>query len=232
MKIAGILGGFGTESTAKFQLEIVEIFRARKLKKRPPLLIWQAPIPINIERNLIINSRGISNFLPFLIDGTQRLKNGGADFIVLPCNTLHILLDNLRKTIDLPIINLIKETVERLNNKKVKRVGIVASQKIISSGLHQRCLQINDIEPILPTKSEQNLINKVINQVLANKNLKNVKEKLQSIIENLRDRGTKDVLLACTDLQQAVPEVKGVKIHDTLHILAEATVRKILKERR
>ncbi|MCL4382194.1 MAG: amino acid racemase [Patescibacteria group bacterium] len=231
MKTAGIIGGFGPETTTKFQLEIVEIFRALKIKERPALLIWQTPIPVKIEQRMILQGQGISKFLPFLIDGAQKLENGGADFLVLPCNTLHILIDDLRKSINLPLINLIEETAKDLVRKKIKSIGILGSQETIKSRLHQQLLSRKGIIPILPNENEQKLINKVISQILTNKNLSETEKTLRRVVKNLEARGTKNILLACTDLQLVFPKIKGIEIHDTLSILAQATAREILKKK-
>ncbi len=232
MKIAGILGGFGPEATAKFQLEIVELFRAQKIKTRPPLLIWNTPIPLSVEKKLVLESKGIKNFLPFLIDGARKLERGGADFLIIPCNTLHLLINDLQKSVDLPIINLIEATTEFLSNKKINSVGIMANSVMIESSLHQWSLMGKGIKPIVPSKNEQIVINKTIDQILANENLSKAEKTLRQISKNLQAKGAKDILLACTDLQQIFPKIKDMRIHDTLQILAETTVSEILQKRR
>ncbi len=232
MKTVGIIGGFGPEATAKFQLEIVEIFRALKVKTRPPLLIWLTPIPIQIEKNFILKSKDLSKFLPFLIKGSQRLENGGADFLVIPCNSLHLLIKDLQKATKLPILNLIEETGLALKKEKIRRIGIIASQMMIKSGLHQESLIAQDIEPVLPFENDQCLINESIDRILTNQNLKKAANNLLRVTKSLKHQGIKDILLACTDLQLIFPKVSGTRNHDTLHILAESTAREILNERR
>ncbi len=170
MKTAGILGGFGPESTAKFQLEIVEIFRARKIKTRPPLLIWQTPVPLKIEKTLVLKSKGVSKFLPFLVKGAKRLEKGGANFIVIPCNSLHILINELRCSVKLPILSIIEETSGALGEKRISKIGVIGTEVLIESQLHQKCLRSHGIHPILPSKKNQDLINQSIGAILGNNN--------------------------------------------------------------
>jgi aspartate racemase len=232
MKIAGIIGGFGPEATIRLQLEIVEAFRGLNIKNRPPLLIWQTPVPTKTEKLLIIKAKGLQKFLPFLIDAAQRLENGGADFLVLPCNTMHLLINDLQMSTSLPIVNLIEEIATILSQDGIKRIGIIAAQRTIENGLHQRCLLAKGIKPILPSGGQQNLINNAISQILSNENLDRAKIGLLKVTKNLQAKGIKDILLACTDLKPFFPEVTNVKVHDTLQILANVTVRKILEVRR
>jgi aspartate racemase len=232
MKTVGILGGFGPETTAQFQLKIVELFRAKKIQVRPSILMFEASIPLEKEKNLIIKSRGINSFLPFLIDGVKHLQNGGADFIVLPCNTLHILLPKLQKNIDLPILDLIQETAKSLKEKEIDKVAILATKQTIKSNIHQKRLRLKGIIPIIPSKIDQEKINIMISRLLANKDRKKSKEELRSVIEKLKLNGVKNILLACTDLQQIFPKIEGVVVHDTLDILAKSTVKYMLNERR
>ncbi|MDP3988085.1 MAG: amino acid racemase [Candidatus Levybacteria bacterium] len=230
MKTAGIIGGFGPEATAKIQLEIVDIFRAKKIKTRPPLLIWQTPIPLVIEEGLILRGKGVSKFLPFLIEGAQRLKDGGADFLIIPCNTLHAIMEKVEKKTDLPFINLLDETAKELKGKGVSKVGIIASSATIKSQLHQECLKNHDIQAVVPENKEQIQIDKAINQILGQKNPSKTKKILQSVVRSFQNKGIENILLACTDLQEVFP--KNIKIHDTLQILAKATAREILREER
>lgn len=232
MKTVGILGGFGPESTAKFQLEIVEIFRAKKIDVRPPILIWQTPIPLQIENDLVLKSEGIEKFLPFLVEGSERLIKTGADFIVIPCNTLHVLMEELRPLVKLPFVSIIDETAGKLRSERIKTVGILGTRLIIESNLHQNCLQLHGIRPILPSDDDQDLINQCINQILTNKNACWVEKTLLQITKRLKTKHVEDILLACTDLKPFIPNPQGIKIHDTLQILAEASVKEILHERR
>ena len=53
---------------------------------------------------------------------------------------------------------------------------------------------------------------------------------VDQVLKDLEDKGVKNIILACTDLQLLIKEKPGMEILDTMHILAKATVREILKE--
>src|SRR5690348_16725768 len=89
MKTVGIIGGFGPETTAQFQLRIKDLCMQQASKNRPGILVWSPPVSLQTEADLILRNRGIQKFLPILLSAAKKLENAGCDFLVLPCNTLH-----------------------------------------------------------------------------------------------------------------------------------------------
>lgn len=228
MKTVGIIGGFGPETTAAFQLAIVELFRAQNCKTRPPILMLNTPIPIKIEDELVLHGKGLRNFLPFLIDATCKLEKSGVDFLVLPCNTLHLLADEMVQHIHIPMLNIVEETAKELQKNKIKQIGLLANQTSIQNKLHSRVFDKSGIQSVLPTTQQQTIINRIIHNLLLNRHVNTASQKLTEIILSLKKQGVNNVLLGCTDLQLILPTVKGVTIHDSMNILAQATVRKML----
>src|SRR3989344_5390819 len=89
MKTVGIIGGLGPETTAKFYLEVLSsCFKTNKLN-RPPMIVFNVPMRFDLEREIIVEAKGKNRLLPFLLDAAKHLEKGGADFIVIPCNTAH-----------------------------------------------------------------------------------------------------------------------------------------------
>lgn len=234
MKIVGIIGGFGPEATANFQLKIVELCRARNHSSRPPLLIWNTPIPLKIEENLLLKSRGTQKFLPFLIDAAQRLEKAEADFLVLPCNTLHIFIDAIKKSVNIPVISIVEETATFLKSRGISKVGVFATSITIKSRIHSNELFKVNIKPFLPSQSDQEKIDQMINDINNNHLAKNTDAILRQISNKFLLNGVNHFLLACTDLHIIFRKLPRdmFMTHDTLHILAEATVREIFTEGR
>ena len=83
MRTAGIIGGLGPETTSKFYLEVIFSCFDKDKVNRPPMLIWNVPLPYKIEEEFILKSQGEEKYIPFLIDAAKRLEQGGADFIVI-----------------------------------------------------------------------------------------------------------------------------------------------------
>lgn len=229
MKTVGIIGGLGPETTAEFYLEIIRLCSGKNKLSRPPILIWSIPLPYQIEKEAITKAKGEEKNTPYLIEAAEKLEKAGADFLVMPCNSLHIFIEEIRKAVKIPVLSIVEETVRFLKNQAVKNVGLLATSITINHGLYSKKLNNNGIKEFIPSQNEQIELNKIIYRIVNNKYSNKDKEKLNSIIGNLKKKGLKTFILACTDLQILAPDNLGIKIYDTMKILAEATAKKFLE---
>lgn len=229
MRTVGIIGGLGPETTADFYLEVVFSFFDKNKNNRPPMLMWNVPIPNQVEEDFITKNEGAEKYLPFLIDAAQRLEKGGADFIVIPCNSVHIFIEEVRKSVSIPVLSIIDETVEFLKQKEVTEVGILSTSATIRQRLYDEKLKSNNISVQFPNDEDQSKVGRIINHLVNSRNDQKDRNEILKIIDNMSSNGLKTIILACTDLQVLVPEHQTVKIYDTMAILAESTVRELLK---
>ncbi|KKQ92250.1 MAG: Aspartate racemase [Candidatus Woesebacteria bacterium GW2011_GWB1_39_10] len=229
MKTAGIIGGLGPETTSQFYLEIIfSCFQANK-KARPPLLIWSVPLEYQIESDLITKAEGEERYIPYLVDAAKRLENGGADFIVIPCNSVHIFIQEVRKAVKIPVLSIVEETANFLKEKNIKNIGLLATKTTIEKRIYQKPLEDGGIQITLPDQEEQEKVGTLINNLVLNRYDNKDRAELLEMIGKLSNKGVKDVVLACTDLQLLTPKHDQVNIYDSMAILANATVREILK---
>ena len=229
MKTAGIIGGLGPETTSQFYLEIIFDAFQKNTIERPPLLIWSIPLKYQIEEDLITKAEGEERYIPYLQDAAKRLESGAADFIVIPCNSVHIFIDEVRKSVRIPVLSIVEETSDFLKGKGVSEIGLLATKSTVEKNLYQLPLEKNGIKITLPDAQDQAKIGTLINNLVVNRYDEKDRAELLKIIERLSNKGFKDVVLACTDLQLLTPTHDHVNIYDSMAILADATVREILK---
>lgn len=229
MKTVGIIGGFGPETTAKFYLEVIFSCFQKNKEFKPPILIWNVPLPYDIEKDLILKSKGEERYLPFLLEAAQRLEKGGADFLVLPCNSLHIFITEIRKSVKIPVLSIVEETVKLLKGQQITSVGILGTNTILKRKLYENELHKAGMKQAVPNDCEQAKIGKIINNLVSNKQNDYDRQDLIQIIKSFSKKKVKTVILACTDLQLLVPKLPGIVIFDTMKILVDSTVREILR---
>lgn len=227
MKTAGIIGGLGPETTANFYLEVIFSTFAESNYARPPLLIWSVPLPYQLEDDFITKMRGEERYLPFLIDAAERLEQGGADFLVIPCNSVHIFINEIRNAVSIPVLSIIDETIIYLKNKDIKDVGVLATSATIRKKLYEVKFSEDGISVHVPDEQDQSYMGDIINHLVHSQQNEKDKEKVLRIIGKF-PKEVETILLACTDLQLLVPQNENIQIYDTMKILAEATVREIL----
>jgi aspartate racemase len=222
-KTLGIIGGLGPETTARFYMEVV--FAYSKISgRRPQILISNVAVPLSVEKELITEAKNEKNILPFLINAVKQLEKGEADFIVIPCNTVHIFIEEIRRSVNIPVLSIIEETSNFLHKTKINEVGVFATTATIKNKLFDEHLRNNGIGMITPKASNQSKMGIIINHLVNNQQTRKDEEEFLRII---KDTNAKNIILACTDLQILKPRIDGVRIFDTMDILAKSAVTEL-----
>ncbi|MCL4405008.1 MAG: amino acid racemase [Patescibacteria group bacterium] len=230
MKTVGVIGGLGPETTAEFYLDIIFSCQKKDKTARPAVIISSVPLPYQIEEDLILRSGGMERYIPYLKAEAQRLEKAGADFIVMPCNSLHVFIDEIRSAVSVPVLSIVEETIKFLKREKMKKVGIVSTSATIKNKLYENAFAKNGIEYVAPNELQQAKMGRfILNLVLGQQRNKD-REELIDIINEFDGKNLDCVILACTDLQLLIPSHKNLEIFDTMKIFADATVREILTQ--
>jgi aspartate racemase len=229
MKTAGIIGGLGPETTSEFYLDIIFNCQKKNHIQRAPVIISSVPLPYIIEEESILKNKGVERFIPHLIKEAKRLETAGADFIVMPCNSLHIFIDEIRSSLDIPVLSIIEETVKYIKKKKIRKAGIISTAMTVKNKLYEKELLKNSISCLGASTNEQSKLDKIILNIVKGKKNRADFDYLMGTIEKLNNENVDCVLLACTDLQLLKPSHPSLKIFDTMQIFAEATVDYMLK---
>tara|TARA_Y100000310_G_C20554970_1_gene750046 strand:- start:117 stop:806 length:690 start_codon:yes stop_codon:yes gene_type:complete len=228
MKNVGIIGGLGPETTSEFYLDIVFSCYKKTKKARPGILISSVPLPYKIEEDLIMKNKGSERYIPFLCSEAKRLEKAGADFLVMPCNSLHVFIEEIRDSVDIPVLSIIEETVKFLKKNKFKKVGIVSTSATIKNKLYEDAFEKSKIEYVTPNAFQQAKMGKFILNLVKGQQKNRDREELIKIINDFEKKDVDCVALACTDLQLLIPEHAKLKIFDTMKVFADATVKKVV----
>jgi len=229
-KTVGIIGGLGPETTAKFYLEVLAKAEIVDASHRPSILIWNVPMDIAIEDSFIRGNDESETYIILLVEAAKKLEQARADFLVIPCNSVHVFIDKVRQAVSIPVLSIVEETDAFLTKNGIKKVGILATSATVKNRLYEELLEQRGIEVVLPSTNDQGELDASITRLVHNQGSEQDREKLESIITTLSNKGVQTTLLACTDLQLIAPSHPTVAIYDTMHILAESTVKKIFEE--
>jgi aspartate racemase len=228
MKRLGVIGGLGPETTAKFYLEIILACQRRERSHRPGIVISSVPIPYVVEEEAIAHGRGVERLLPILEEEARRLERAGCELIVMPCNTLHIFIKELRQAVKVPVLSIVEETSRFLEKEGARRVGLIATAATHRSGIYPGLLAGRGITVVEPSAKLQTRVGRIVHSLVNGRHDAKDREALLAIVGALEADGVDCVLLACTDLQLLLPEHPTVKVHDTMRIFVGATVERML----
>jgi aspartate racemase len=227
MRKVGVIGGFGPATTAAFYSRVNALSRERGHARRPGMLIWNAPLPYEIEDAFIATGNGIENYRPYLLEAVRTLERGGADFLTLPCNSLHALIDEIRAAASAPVLSILEASAQALKKDGVSRVGILATLFTASRRLYDAPLRACGIEPVYPYSNTA--LSSVIARLLHDQAEEKDARILHDLLSRFAEDGVNAALLACTDLQLLSPSHPSVRLYDSMEILARATVNEWAK---
>jgi len=221
LRTIGIIGGLGPDTTSRFYMSVIrECFR-HGTKANPGILIYSVPIDHEEEAHAIKDARGEDVFLPMLFEAIAKLESN-VEFIVMPCNTLHLHIEKLRGVSSVPVLSIVEETIKYLNLNYIQDVALLATGLTVKKKLYQEPLEKNGVKVILPSEAQQMQLNKAVQRLVTGKARAKDRENIREIISSFKGK-TKTVLLACTDLQLIAPQHPDLHVIDSMAVLAKAT---------
>ncbi len=221
-KTIGVIGGFGPDSTARFFLRLVDRFRATHGGRQPHVVIENVAVPRNLEQDLLLRGQGIHKFTPLLTSAAKELQRNGADFIVFPCNTLHVHENEIRASVAIPFVSIVEATVKFLKEKRAGEVALIGSGITVRQNLFKK--KAVNIRFITVPERIQKCIDKGLDHIVGTQDEGPLAKALKEAILDLKQTKVKDVLVACTDFHGLLPTTPDIRIHDTLDILVDAAV--------
>ena len=205
------------------------------------LLLKQAQLKYNAVQDsdypqIIINSLSLEGsselgiedndlIITQLQEGIKDLERAEAQFIVIPCNSVHHTISELRKSSKVPVISIIEEVSKKVESSQFNKVLLLSSETTNKHGLYDN-LQNKGIEIIEFDEKEQKYINDLILNVMSGKDFSNSKSQILEEIESLASTGKIDsIILGCTELPIAIHSIDtSVKLFDSLKILADSAL--------
>ncbi len=199
MKILGVIGGMGPLATQVFYKRVIDRTEAARDQEHLDMIILShASMP---DRTAAIQSGETAPVLEKLLADARMLAESGAGVIAIPCNTSHYFWEALQAQVEVPIIHMIRRTVEYIREKspEIKKIGVLATDGTIQSGIyHQECRRLG-IQCVAPPPEIQSIVMDIIyNQV--KKGLDGSIADFSQIDVFLKENGCQAAVLACTEL--------------------------------
>ncbi len=226
MKTIGILGGLGPSTTAYLNNKLVEIsqkkYGAVEDYDFNPMIFYEVPIKTFDEYGI----EDKKAFLSALKKGVKILEMDGSDFIIIDCNTAHYFIDDLRKSVKVPILSIIEEVLKYCENKKYNTLGVIGTQSTVETCIYDKVFSKCKKTIIHPTKEDEDKAVKMILDVMGGKNNNNDIKTMKSISNNFKKKGADAMILGCTELSNIVEGNKfSLPVIDTTDIIAKAALK-------
>ena len=228
MRTVGVIGGLGPETTANFYIDLVYLCQEKYREVRPRIIISSLPVTYDMGEDLILNNNGIERYLPYMVEEAKRLEKAGCDFLVIPCNSVHEYIEDVRESVNIPVLSILEETAKFLIKNKIGKTGIVSTTSTVKNKLYDGILERNGIGFKTPSEEDQRILEKIVMNTTYGEKTFEDKANLIDVINRFEDVDC--VLLACTDFQLLKPLEAKTLILDTMNMLAIATADEIFKK--
>lgn len=222
-KTIGIIGGMGPLATADLFGKIISRTQAGRDQEHLHILIDNNT---NIPDRTAAILAGGEDPIRELVISARRLESAGADFLIMPCNTAHYFLPHIQSEVNIPVLSMLEETAIRLKAEGVEKVGMLATDGTIRSGVYRLAFEEQGIEILFPDEVGQKEVMRIIYEGVKAGNFNYDSSAFKLVCRELLDRGAQQLVLGCTELPLAFSffDIDFPSTDPTM-VLAEVAVR-------
>ncbi len=166
-----------------------------------------------------------------LIQKAKCLEAGGADFLLICTNTMHIMADAIRDSLQIPLLNIVDVTAEAIKSEKITKACLLGTRFTMEKDFYKgRLSDIHTLEVSIPGKEDRDIVHDIIyNELCKGVISGQSKTAIMQIIQKMIAQGCEGIVLGCTELPMIIKQDDiAVPVFDTTTIHAHAAVKKAL----
>lgn len=157
------------------------------------------------------------------LNALDNLEYSGSDVVIVPCNTLHSLSENLQENAEAEVVDMVSEAVSRIESDGLEKVGLLASETSYEKNIYEE--RSDEVEFLIPDGEQRKSLSEIILNIMAGKELEEDIKGIREIAGSLEEKGAEAIVLGCTELPVIVgSEDLEQKTYDTIQILAEVSL--------
>lgn len=225
MKTIGLIGGMSWYSSAEYYKIINETVMQIKggLHSAESLMY-------TVDGGLIedlLKKGEWEEISTILMNAAKKLEKGGADLILMCCNTVHKIADKIESEISVPFLHIADAAAEKIKEKELKKVGLLGSKFTMEEDFYKGRMTVKyGLEIIIPDAEDRKQVNDIIFNELVKGIIKDSSKKIYlRIIENLKKRGVQGIVLGCTEIPLLIKqEYVDIPVFSTTEIHAKKAV--------
>lgn len=225
MKTIGLIGGLSWESSAMYYREINEQVRTKLGGSHSAKLLMYS---VDFAEFEVLQHQGKwSELTRLMLDAAERLKNGGADCIVICTNTMHKMAEEVEAGVGLPLLHIADAAAGAIQQKGLSQVALLGTKFTMEQDFYKaRLLEKHRIGVIVPEAEEREVIHSVIyDELVKGKILQASREKYIEIIKKLKKCGAQGIVLGCTEIPLLIRQQDtDIPVFDTVRLHAAAAV--------
>src|SRR5437762_11915112 len=184
MKILGIIGGLGPESTIDYYQRIIALYRERTGDGSYPEFIINS---VDLRKGLdFMAANDLAGMADYLLVGIAKLARAGADFGLIAANTPHIVFDDVAPKSPIPLISIVEATCAAAKARKLKRIALFGTRYTMQASFYPKVFSREGIELLLPDAKDQAYVHdKYFKELVSGKFLPETRAGLLAIVDRM-----------------------------------------------
>lgn len=223
--VIGLIGGMSWESSAEYYRIINREVRNRLGGVHSARsLMWSVDFG-EIER--LQHQGDWDELTNRMKDAAIRLQRGGADFVLLCTNTMHLMADAVADAIDIPLLHIADPTAEKIKAAGFQKVGLLGTAFTMEQDFYKgRLERVFGLDLLVPDADDRRVVHEVIyKELVAGEIRTESRMAYREVIARLVASGAQAIILGCTEIMLLVSaEDSAVPLFDTTTIHALAAV--------
>ena len=156
VKILGMIGGTGPESTVEYYRRLIATYHARVSESGAP------PIIINSvdNKNLVkwFTAGELAAVIDFLAAEIERLARAGADFGLIAAVTPHLGFDKLQQRARIPLLSIVEATADAATKAGLHRLALFGTRFTMQAALFPEAFARRGLTIVVPNEKEREFI--------------------------------------------------------------------------
>lgn len=229
MKTIGMIGGMSWESSAVYYRTVNrEVQRRLGGVHSAKVLLWSFDLGEIEKLQAAGDWKGAELRMR---EAARALGQGGADFVIICCNTMHILAHAVEDAAGVPLLHIATPLGAAIAARGFRQVGVLGTKHTMKADfLRAPLVRDHNIEILTPGDRDAEETHRLIFEELScGRFLDSSRQFLRDAIKRLTERGAEGVVLGCTELSLLVkPEESEIPLFDTAELHALAAVDRAL----
>ncbi len=225
MKTIGLIGGMSWESTVTYYQIMNETIKQELGGLHSAKILLYSVDFSEIERCQAEGDWEKNGDI--LSAAAEALEKAGADFLVIGTNTMHKVVPQIQKRINIPIIHIAEVTADELKQNHITTVALLGTKYTMTQEFYKEKLEDAGITVLIPEAQDIEAVNSIIyDELCLGSVLETSKETYLHIIESLKNHGAQGVILGCTEIGLLIQQKDvDLPVFDTTKIHAVKAAR-------
>jgi|GraSoiStandDraft_5_1057265.scaffolds.fasta_scaffold76694_1 aspartate racemase len=224
MKIIGMIGGIGPESTIDYYKRLLDGTQKRNPSGPAPSIIINS---IDLQKGLaLLGTNQLSELAEYIVPEVMRLHDAGAEFGFLAANSPHIVFDDIARRSPIPLVSIVEATCAEAKARGFTKLGLLGTRFTMHGRFYPDVFTREGIALAVPTADEQDYIHdKYINELIPGKFLPETRQGLVAIATRMKkENGIQGLILGGTELPLILTDSSaiGLPFLDTTQIHVNA----------